>query len=227
MRMIEFLVDNIFVEFGGKIFQQTVGIPMGTNCAPLLADLFLFSYEADFVEELIRTDNKQLAKCFNFTFRFIDDVLSLNNKVFIDHVDRIYPSELEIKETTDSSSSAAFLDLYLQYDQRGQLTTRLYDKRDDFDFPIVNFPFLDSNIPASPTYGIYMSQLIRYFRACSKYQDFLDRCRLLTNKLSTQGFERCRLMKTLGKFYGRHFDLIGKYSVSLCDLKVDIFSYTH
>ena len=124
VRMIEFLVDNIFVEFGGKIFQQTVGIPMGTNCAPLLADLFLFSYEAEFVEELIRTGNKHLAKSFNFTFRYIDDVLSLNNKVFIDHVDRIYPSELEIKETTDSSSSAAFLDLYLQYDEQGQLTTR-------------------------------------------------------------------------------------------------------
>ena len=94
-------------------------------------------------------------------------MLSLNNKVFVDHVDRIYPSELEIKETTDSPSSAAFLDLYLQYDQQGQLTTKLYDKRDDFDFPIVNFPFLDSNIPTSPTYGIYMSQLIRYSRACS------------------------------------------------------------
>ena len=147
--------------------------------------------------------------------------------MFIDYVDRIYPSELEIKETTDSSSSASYLDLYLQYDQNGRLTTKLYDKRDDFDFPIVNFPFLDSNIPASPSYGIYMSQLIRYSRACSRYQDFLDRCRLLTNKLITQGFERCRLMITLGKFYGRHFDLIGKYSVSLCDLKVDVFSSGH
>ena len=68
--MLEFLIDNIFVEFGGQVFQQTVGIPMGTNCAPLLADLFLFSYEADFVEELIRTGNKNLAKSFNFTFKY-------------------------------------------------------------------------------------------------------------------------------------------------------------
>ena len=150
VRMIEFLVDNIFVEFGGKIFQQTVGIPMGTNCAPLLADLFLCSYEAEFIEGLIRTGNKNLAKSFNFTFRYIDDVMSLNNKKFDDHVDRIYPPELEIKDTTDSSTSAAYLDLYLQHDKHGHLTIKLYDKRDDFDFPIVNFPFLDSNITASP-----------------------------------------------------------------------------
>ena len=89
-------------------------------------------------------------------------MLSLNNKKCNDHVDRIYPPELEIKDTTYSSTSAAYLDLYLRHDKHGQLTTKLYDKRDYFDFPIVNFPFLDSNIPASPTYGIYMFQLIRY-----------------------------------------------------------------
>lgn len=89
IKMINFLVDNIYVEFGGKIFQQTIGIPMGTNCAPLLADLFLFSYEAEFVEELVKSGHRDLAKAFNFTFRYIDDVLSLNNKKFIDYVHRI------------------------------------------------------------------------------------------------------------------------------------------
>ena len=223
IKMINFLVDNIYVEFGGKIFQQTIGIPMGTNCAPLLADLFLFSYEAEFVEELVKSGHRDLAKAFNFTFRYIDDVLSLNNKKFIDYVHRIYPSELEIKDTTDSSTSAAYLDIFLRRNQQGQLFTKLYDKRDDFNFPIVNFPFMESNIPASPTYGVYMSQLIRYSRACSQYHDFRARCRLLTDKLTTQGFERCRLMKIMGKFYGRHSDLIGKYSVSLCNMKSDVF----
>ena len=56
--MLEFLIDNIFVEFGGKIFQQTIGIPMGTNCAPLLADLFLYSYETEFLQNLIRDKKK-------------------------------------------------------------------------------------------------------------------------------------------------------------------------
>ena len=68
--MLEFLIDNIFVMFGGHVFQQTVDIPMGTNCAPLLADLFLFSYSADFIQELLKKNES-----FNFTLRYIDDVL--------------------------------------------------------------------------------------------------------------------------------------------------------
>ena len=132
--MIDFLIDNIFVNFGGRIFQQTIGIPMGTNCAPLLADLFLYSYEAEFLQNLIKQGNRTLAKMFNLTFRYIDDVLSLNNSHFSDHLHRIYPSELEIKDTTDSSNSASYLDLYLQHDKNGRLSTRIYDKREDFDF---------------------------------------------------------------------------------------------
>ena len=89
--MLEFLIDNIFVMFGGRVFQQTVGIPMGTNCAPLLADLFLYSYEADSIQGLLKKNEKKLARSLNFTFRNIDDVLSLNSSMFGDFVDRIYP----------------------------------------------------------------------------------------------------------------------------------------
>ncbi len=95
--MLEFLIDNIFVMLGGRVFQQTVGIPMGTNCAPLLADLFLYSYEADFIQELLKKNEKKLARSFNFMFCYIDDVLSLNNFRLGNFVDRIYPIELENK----------------------------------------------------------------------------------------------------------------------------------
>jgi hypothetical protein len=91
---------------------------MGTNCAPLLADLFLYSYEADFIQGLLRKNEKKLARSFNFTFRYIDDVLSLNNSRFGDFVDRIYPIELEIKDTTDTDRSASYLDLHLEIDRR-------------------------------------------------------------------------------------------------------------
>ena len=77
IKMLEYLIDNIFVEFGGRIFQQTIGIPMGTNCAPLLADLFLYSYEAEFVQSLLQAGKKNLAQQFNFIYRYTDDVLSL------------------------------------------------------------------------------------------------------------------------------------------------------
>jgi hypothetical protein len=93
-------------------------------------------------------------------FRYIDDVLSLHNSRFGYFVDHIYSIELEIKDTTDTYRSASYLDLHLEIDSEGQLRTKLYDKRDDFNLPIVNFPFICSNIPATPAYGVYISQLI-------------------------------------------------------------------
>ena len=148
---------------------------MGTNCAPLLADLFLYSYEAEFIQSLLRSDKKTIAKSFNFTYRYIDDVLSLNNPKIGDYLEGIYQAELEVKDTTESINSASYLDLQLEYDIQGKLNLKLYDKRDDFNFPIVNFPFLSSNIPASPAYDVYASQLIRYARASSEYRSFLHR----------------------------------------------------
>jgi hypothetical protein len=112
--MLEFLFDNIVVMLGGPIFQQTAGIPLGTNCAPLLADLFLYSYEADFIQGFLKKNEKKLARSFNFTFRYIDGVLSLNNSRFGDFVHRIYPIELGIKDTTDTDRSASYLDLHLE-----------------------------------------------------------------------------------------------------------------
>ena len=153
--------------FGGCVFQQTVGIPMGTNCAPLLADLLLYFYEADFIQGFLKNNKKKLARSFNLTFRYVDDVFSLNNSRFGDCVDGIYPIELERKDTTDTDRSASYLDLHLEIDSVGRLKMKLYDKRDDFNFPIENFPFKCSNIPAAPVYGVYISQLIRHSRACS------------------------------------------------------------
>ena len=105
--MLEFLIEQIFAMFGGHVFQQTVGIHMGTNCVHLLADLFLYSYEADFIQGILKKNGKKLARSLNFTFRYIDDILSLNNSMFGDFVDRIYPIDLEIKDTTDTDMSAS------------------------------------------------------------------------------------------------------------------------
>jgi len=123
---------------------------MGTNCVPLLVDLFLYSYETDFIQELLQKNEKQLVWFFNFTFHYIDDMLSLSNSTFGDFVDRICPIEFEIKDTTDTARSASYIDPHLKIDNEDRVRTKLYDKRDDFNFLIVNFPFMCSNIPAAP-----------------------------------------------------------------------------
>ena len=157
--MLEFLIDNIFVSFGGALFQQIAGIPLGTNCTPLLADLFLYSYESEFLQYLVKDKKIHEAISFNFTYRYIDAVLSINNPRFAEFLPLIYPPELEVKETTDTASSASLLDLYLEFDYSDQLSTKIYDKRADFNFKIINFPNMCSNIPASPANGVYISQL--------------------------------------------------------------------
>ena len=192
--MLEFLIDNMF---GGHVFQQTVGIPMSPNSAPLLADLLLYLYEADFIQGLLKTNEKKLTRSFNFTYRYIDYVLSLNNSRYGELVARIYPIELEIKDTTDTDRYASYLDLHIEIDSEGRLGTKLYDKRDDFNFSIMNFPFICSNIPAAPAYGVYISHMIRYSRTCGSYQDFLDRVLLLTRKLLNQGFLLVKLKSSL------------------------------
>ena len=124
-----------------------------------------------------------------------------------DFVDRIYPIRLEVNDTTDTDMSASYLDLHLEIESEDRLRTKFYDKRDDFDFLIVNFPFICSNIPAAPAYGVCISRMIRYSRACCSHQDYFDRGLLLTRKLLNQGFLLVKLKSSLRKFYGRHHDL--------------------
>ena len=101
---------------------------MGTNCAPLLADLFLCLYDTDFTS-ILKKNEKKLARSFNFTFHYIDDVLSLNNSRFGHFLYRIYPIELAIKDTTDTDRSAPYLLLHVEIDSEGRLRTKHYDKR--------------------------------------------------------------------------------------------------
>ena len=110
-KMIEFLIDNIFVQFGGRLFRQMIGIPMGANCAPLLADLFLCSYENEFLGNMIRSDHRRLARSFNLCHRYIDDFIVFNNKKFLDYLKEIYLSKLTVEKANKSGHLADYLDL--------------------------------------------------------------------------------------------------------------------
>ena len=129
-------MDNVYVRFGGQLFRQTVGIPMGTNCAPLLADLFLYSYENGFLDKLIKEGKRKLAVKFNFSYCYTDDLISFNNKRFKEFISDIYPKELTISETTESTSVAFYLDLLSTRDENNSITTKLHDKRDAFGFTL-------------------------------------------------------------------------------------------
>ena len=139
----------------------------------------------------------------------------------------MYPAELEIKDTTESNTSASYLDLLLTIERDVQLRTSLYDKRYDFNFHITNFPFLSSNISSSPAYGVFISQFIRLARACSSYECFILKAARLSSELLGQGYVMERLKSSLRKFYGRYGDLIKNHEVSLFQTLHDILGHYH
>ena len=152
---------------------------MGTNCAPIVADLFLFCYERDFVMSLSDDKQAHVIDAFKTTSRYLDDILNINNVYFDNMVGQIYPSELQLNKANTSDTEAAFLDLYLSI-SNDIVSTKIYDEPDDFDFEIVNFPLFRWCVPRSTSYGVYISQLIRFSRASSFVTDFNTRNKLIT-----------------------------------------------
>ena len=144
---------------------------MSTNCAPLVVDLFLFFYERDFITSLSDDNQADIIEAFNSTSRYLDDLLYIDNPYFEGMVNQIYPPELQLNKASTSDTEAPFLDLHLSI-SNGFVSSKIYDKHDDFDFNIVNFPFLNGDVPRRPSYGVYISQLIRFARVCSHVEDF-------------------------------------------------------
>ena len=155
------------LSFDGQLFRQTVGIPMGKNCTPLLTDSFLYSYEDEFLDKLFKEGKRKFGKKLNLSYRYTDNLISFNNKKFKEFISDIYPKELIISETTESTSVASFLDLLFKRHENNSITTKLYDKRDVFGLNILKFRFMSSNIPSAPAYGVYAPQLIRYAHCSS------------------------------------------------------------
>ena len=178
---------------------------MGTNCAPLVADLFLFCYDRDFMLSLSDDNQSEVIEAFDSTSPCLADLSNIDNTFFDSMVNHIYPSELQLNKANVSDTKASFLDLHLSI-SGGFIKTKIFDKRDDFDFDIVNFSFLDGDVPRSTSYGVYISQLIRFARVSSHVDDFNTRNKVLTAKPVRQGYRYHKLRKAFSKFYRRHFD---------------------
>ena len=202
-----YLLDNIFIRFGTKVYRQIIVIPMGTICAPVVADLFLFCYERDFMKSLSPENQADIIEAFNSTSRYLDDLLNIDNIYFEQMVSRIYPAEVPLNKANSSDTEVPFLDLNL-FISNGTISSKIYDKRNDFDFDIVSFPFLAGDVPRCTSYGVYISQLIRFARASSKVSDFNCRNKALTAKLLKQGYRYHKLRKAFSKFYRRHSELV-------------------
>ena len=168
-KMIEFLIDNILVQFRECLFRQVIGIPVGTNCASLLADLLLYSLENEFSDDMIRSDHRRLAKSFNPCYRYIDDLIVSVTKSFLDYLISI--PAVDCVKANKSDHMASYLNLIFITESGGKLSTSFMTNVMILTFHIVNFPFLSSSIPSGPSYGVCILQLVRFARCCSRYDD--------------------------------------------------------
>ena len=129
---LHYLLDNIFIRFGSKLYRQIVGIPVGTNLAPLVADLFLFCYERDFMLSLSDNNQADVVEAFYSTSRYLDDLLNIDNPYFAQMVSQIYPTVLQLNKANPSDTEAPFLDLDLSI-TNGIVSSKFYDKQDEFN----------------------------------------------------------------------------------------------
>ena len=171
----------------------------------LLQICFFFFFLLWEIWSLSQENQADIIEAFNSTSRYLDDLLSIDNIYFDQMVDRIYPTELQLNRENSSGTEAPFLDLNLCISY-GTVSHKIYD---DFDFDIVNFPFLDDDVPRI-SYGVYISQLKRFARASSNLIDSNYRYKSLTAKLLRQDYRYFKLCKAFPKFYRRHSALVKK-----------------
>ena len=182
---------------------------MGTNCAPLIADLFLYCYERDFMSNLQKSKRFDLIDKFNDTSRYLDDIFTIDNPTFAEHIPDIYPRELQLNKANTSDKETSFLDLNIKV-IGNDIHTSVYDKRDDFWFIIVNFPWLSGDIPRLPSYGIYISQFDLLDVVLAFLISILKNLQI-TSKLLTQGYRYHKLRKTFGKFFRSYSEFLSKF----------------
>ena len=217
LECINYLIDNSYVVYNNKVYRQVIGIPMGTNSAPQIANIYLHVYEYDYIAALIeKKDEENLSKLKNI-FRYQDDLISFNDFGHFGNVlEDIYPREMKVNCTNVSRCKCNYLDVCISI-YRGKFRSVLYDKRKDYEFDVISYPFLDGNIPKNLSYGVFISQLTRFANVNTTVEDFYSNISDLVNKLENHGFNKSSLRKKFVKYYHSRMNNWCKFGVDIFD----------
>ena len=209
-------MSEVFVTFSGKVFKQVRGLPMGGNCSPLLADLFLSHCEFVFMKSLLAEKKFGLARLLSYTSRYIDDLCIINYRHFENLLPKIYPSDLIAEWNGNNDKSVEYLDVKIDivFDN---VQTSVYHKVDDFPFPVVLLTFPDSLIPRKMGLHVFASQIIRFLRICSQFQFVIKRTRKIANILVNRGYFVNDLRRVAKNILRKHIQLLLKFGVSSCE----------
>ena len=198
--LIHFVVDNTYFTFGDMVFKQTVGIPMGTSCAPQLANLMLHQLEYAFLERSFKSSLFSTCNKLNLTYRYIDDITVINGHGILDQVmDQIYPGSLRLEKVNADPTIANVLDINIKILRNKTVSTSTYDKRRDYEFNITNFPHAHGNVPEFMRYNVFCAQVTRHSLLNSEAKNFRLNMIDLIDKLLARGYALPKLLDKLVK----------------------------
>ena len=215
-RWIKYLVDNLYVQVGNKVMRQAIGIPMGTNCAPFLANLLLFMYELEFVTLQVSKLKpwhaglpawhrlQQLAMCT----RYIDDLWNplIPSNVFQKYAKKIYPTWLQLGAPEHEGKAVNYLDMTI-WNDGNTWHSKLYDKKVAMvaqGLKLNKFPHPESKLSQQCKYGVITSQCHRYRMACTRLRDFLKPAQTLYNTYVEKGYHVPQINKYFERFMRNH-----------------------
>ena len=206
--MLDFLLDNMYVQCGDKTFKQVVGIPMGTDCGPFLANLYLHHLEYRWLRNIFRDENPEkidfTRKYFSHCFRYIDDLIALNNDGSFDAIIKeIYPEELLLERQNSGDQSAEYLDMIINI-ENGYFVTEGYDKRDGFDFLIVKYPHAPANTEYRGAHNVITSQCIRFGMISTHFDNFAKKVGGAISTMKGNGLNEKLLLQNVRKACERY-----------------------
>ena len=213
IELIDFLIGNCFIMNDKKVHQEIIGIPTGTNCASDLANIFLHVYEKSFIDKLIEDGNVEYSDKLGNIFRYQDDLITFGEYDYQTFT-KINPNEMIIKNTNISSNHVTFLDLDIKV-VGNKFLFKSYDKRNDFNFQMINYPNLSGNIPTKAAYGVFISQLVHYSTINLKIKDFIHDIKVLVSKLLKQAYKRNILVSSFKQFAVKYFVLWSRFGVDI------------
>ena len=213
---IRFLLQNTFVSFGNIILRQTKGIPMGGNSSSQFADLSLAKSEFNYMKSLLASKKMNLAKLLSNNGRYVDDLSVFNYLNFANLISDIYPVDLVMERSGDDNKDINYLDIRIKI-SNSIISTEVYNKVEDFNFPVVMYTFPNSNMPINIGYNVFYGQLLRYSVICSHVSTFIFSSNKLYCILISRSYNHWQLVLKFRALMKNNPNILLKYKI--CDAK--------
>ena len=209
---VHFVISEVYVAFGGLVFKQIRGVPMGGNSSPLLADLFLLHCEFVFMKKLVSSKKFGLAKLMSCNTRYIDDLCIFNYKHFDGLLAQIYPDDLIAERNGNNDKCVSYLDVNINVFHDG-VHSSVYHKVDDFPFNVVLFTFPESLLPSFMGSTIFAGQVLRYMRICSHLSYVVHKVKITCQLFISRGYLLYDLRRNMEKLLQKNFSLLLKFGL--------------